>query len=94
MKNPIPRSRAYMTTTPGSRGGLATPQGPIKSGPTVQQSFVKGKKMGAKKMTSPSYAKKTSNPRVAARGKAKIAQGGESESASGLSRTNKGRQRL
>ena len=90
MKNPKPKSMSMKTTTPGSGPGLAR-QTPIKSGPTVQQPFASGHRI-AKGKPAPS-PKGSKNVGKHGRG-SKMAQGGENESASGMSRTNLGRQRL
>jgi hypothetical protein len=80
--------------TPGSRGGAASLSA-IKSGPTVQQPFVSGHRIAkGKTIVAPSFAKKTSDPRVKSHGSSKMAAGGEKETSFPLTRTNLGRQRL
>ena len=95
MMNPkMPKSMSMKIPTPGSGPG-AKSLSPIKSGPTVQQPFVSGKRIakGKTQLAEP-RANRSSNAIVKARGTAKIAQGGEKESAMSMSRTNLGRQRL
>ncbi len=84
MMNPkMPKSRVFKTRDPGSGGGLETLS---KSQGTKQMGKMAGK-LSAARGARGQYV----NPR----GGSKVSQGGESEGAStGISRTNKGRQRL